>query len=45
MWHYRFISLYFEEGDVFPRSDTVYNKKINKKEKNLRNMNQIERDL
>ncbi len=40
----RFISLYFEEGNVFPRPDTVYNKKIHTEEENPRTTDQIERD-
>jgi len=39
----RFIYLYFEEGSVFPRPGTVYNKKTQKEEKNPRNINQIEK--
>ena len=37
----RFISLYFEEGSVFPRPETVYNKKAHTEEKNPRTNDQI----
>ena len=40
----RFISLYFEEGNVFPRPDTVHNQKTHTEEENPRTTDQIERD-
>ena len=44
LFNNRFISLYFEEGSVFPRPETVYNKKAHTEEKNPRTTDQIERN-